>query len=150
MQKATTVTLLFVVVILGVLAWADDFVTMQGEHTIYTVRCEDGTWKDTMCSGHLAAGDRYRFRALRARGEVLFWASGSAEPSGKFTGCMITDGRNWSCKANADAARSITLALVRGRAQHDTTGATRPFRAISKWRWWCLRIGLGTFKRASY
>jgi hypothetical protein len=150
MKNAAAGTLLFVVVLLGVLAWADDFVTLQGEHTIYTVRCVDGAWNGMLCSGHLAAGDRYRFRALRARGEILFWASGSTEPSGKFTGCTIADGRNWSCNANADAARSITLALVRGRAQHDTTGATREFHAISKWKWWCLRVGLGTFSRAGY
>ncbi|MGE5338428.1 MAG: hypothetical protein ACM3PU_11400 [Gemmatimonadota bacterium] len=138
-----------VVLLLAMLAWADDFVTLQGEHTIYTVHCE-GSWSGTTCAGRLAAADRYRFRALRARREVIFWVAGSPEPSGKFTGCEIRDGRNWSCKPSPDAARSITLALVRGKAQHDATGVTRAFHAISKWKWWWLRAGLGTFKRASY
>jgi hypothetical protein len=150
MNKEARWIVLAVVVLLGIVAWADDFVTLQGEHTIYTVRCVDGAWTGLNCSGHLATGDRYRFRALRARSEVLFWMVGSAEASGKFTSCEVSDGRNWSCKASEDAARSITLSMVRGRAQHDRTGATRQFQAISKWKWWCLRVGLGTFRRASY
>jgi hypothetical protein len=150
MNRQIVWTLAIVVALLLIVAWADDFVTLQGEHTIYTVTCEDGRWNGNVCSGRLDSGDRYRFRALKKRGEVLFWRVGAPEPSGKFTNCEIVDGRNWSCSANADAARSITLALVRGRAQHDLTGATRPFHAISKWKWWCLRAGLGPFKRASY
>ncbi len=149
MKKTGRWIVVVVVLLLALLAWGDDFVTLQGEHTIYTARCE-GSWSETTCSGRLAAADRYRFRALRARGEVIFWVAGSSEPSGKFTGCDIRDGRNWSCKPGPDAARSITLALVRGKAQHDATGVTRPFHAISKWKWWWLRIGLGTFTRASY
>jgi len=150
MNREARWIVLVVVVVLGILAWGDDFITLQGEHTIYTARCVDGNWDGVVCSGHLRAGERYRYRALRARSEVLFWMVGSSEPSGKFTGCLVTDGRNWSCKPNDDAARSITLTLVHGRAQHDTTGATRPFYAVSKWKWWCLRVGLGTFTRASY
>jgi hypothetical protein len=143
-------TVAVVVTLLLVLAWGEDFVTLQGQHTVYTVRCEYGTWSGTECSGRLAAGERYRFRALKAHGEVLFWIAGSGEPSGKLTGCTVRDGRNWSCPAGADASRSITLALVRGRARHDATANTRPFRAISKWKWWWLRAGLGTFSRARY
>lgn len=150
MNTAARWTVAITVALLLLLAWGGDFVTLQGQHTVYTVRCEDGTWNGTACSGHLAAGDRYRFRVLKAHGEVLFWIAGSREPSGKLTGCVVRDGRNWSCPASPDASRSITLALVRGRAQHDAAGNTRPFRAISKWKWWWLRAGLGTFKRASY
>lgn len=150
MNKLTVWTLVVVIALLAIVAWADDFVTLQGEYTIYTVTCEDGQWNGTRCSGRLAPGDRYRFRALRQRKEVLFWRVGVPEPSGKFTHCDITDGRNWTCTANEDAARSITLALARGRAQHDATGAARPFHAISKWKWWSMRVGLGLFHRASY
>lgn len=150
MNNQTRWTLAIVLTLLLVFAWADDFVTLQGEYTIYTVTCEDGQWKSTLCSGRLAAGDRYRYRALRQRKEVLFWRVGVSEPSGKFTNCAITDGRNWTCKANEDAVRSITLGLVRGRAQHDTSGVTKTFHAISKWKWWCLHVGLGKFTRASY
>ena len=150
MNKQTRWTLAVVVLLLGIVAWADDFVTLQGEHTIYTVVCQDGQWNGSVCSGRLAIGDRYRFRALKQRKEVLFWRVGAPEPSGKFTGCDISDGRNWLCRANDNAARTITLALVRGRAQHDATGAAQPFHAISKWKWWCLRLGLGAFTRANY
>lgn len=150
MKKSARWTLALIAVLLVFIAWADDFVTLQGEHTIYTVTCQDGTWQRTVCTGRLKAGDRYRFRALKQRREVLFWRVGADEPSGKFTNCDIRDGRNWSCRANADAARTITLALARGRAQHDASGATRPFHAISKWKWWCLRLGVGAFRWASY
>lgn len=150
MNRQTGWTLAIVIAVLGIVAWADDFITLQGEYTIYTVTCDSGQWNGTVCSTRLVPSDRYRFRALRQRKEVLFWRVGAPEPSGKFTHCEITDGRNWTCKANEDAARSITLALVRGRAQHDTTGATRPFHAISKWKWWCLNVGLGPIRKASY
>jgi len=30
--------------LLGFAAWASDFITMQGERTIYTVECRNGTW----------------------------------------------------------------------------------------------------------
>ena len=32
----------------GIVAWGTDFVTMQGEWTIYTAKCE-GQWKGTTC-----------------------------------------------------------------------------------------------------
>ena len=63
------------------LVWASDWITMQNERTIYTVDCSGGAWQGRRCSGRLKAGDRYRFRALRARGEVLFWVVGRNEPS---------------------------------------------------------------------
>ncbi|HEX7441836.1 MAG TPA: hypothetical protein VF319_17250, partial [Caldimonas sp.] len=93
---------------LGFAAWASDFVTMQGERTIYTVDCKNGVWQGDRCGGQVVAGTRYRFRALKPHGEVIFWMVGSKEPSGKFNECTIQDGRNWVCKVCADAARSIT------------------------------------------
>jgi hypothetical protein len=60
-------TWLFVIATLAVLAamaWASDTVTLQGERTIYTVECRQGGWQGQHCSGRLAAGDRFRFRAL--------------------------------------------------------------------------------------
>ena len=57
----------FVIVVLaglGFAAWASDFITMQGERTIYTVECRDGAWAGDRCAGSLTAGPRYRFRAL--------------------------------------------------------------------------------------
>jgi len=133
---------LAVVGLLGGFIWASDAITLQGERTIYTVGCEQGVWQGSHCSGRLVAGERYRFRALYARGEVLFWTVGANEPSGKFTDCKARDGRNWSCKPNADASRSITLQMERGVAVHDHTGQVRSFHAVPKWRWILASYGM--------
>ena len=124
------------------LVWASDWITLQNERTIYTVDCTGGGWQGKRCSGKLRASDRYLFRALRARGEVLFWVVGSGEPSGKLAPCAIISGRNWTCKVGPDAARSITLQMSRGRAVASSDGTTRPFHAVSKWRWYLLRWGI--------
>ena len=105
---------LLVLVALGFAAWASDFVTMQGERTVYTVDCTNGAWQGDHCSGQVAAGTRYRYRALKPHGEVIFWTVGTNEPSGKFKECTIQDGRNWVCKVCPDAARSITLQMAQG------------------------------------
>ena len=133
--------LVLLLITFALVIWTSDHVTLQGERTVYTVQCEKGTWVDSECSGKLAAAERYRYRALAARGEVLFWVVGSPEPSGKLTRCEIHDGRNWSCKANAntDAARSITLEMSKGQAVHDKTGATRPLHEASKVVWLLLK-----------
>ena len=130
---------------LGFAAWASDFVTMQGERTVYTADCTDGTWKDDRCSGKVTAGTRYRYRALKPHNEVIFWTVGTSEPSGKFDNCKIQDGRNWVCKVSADAPRSITLQMSHGKAVPTSgAGPTRPFRAVSKWRWLLLQRGYTT------
>jgi hypothetical protein len=122
-------------VLVAFVTWASDFITLQGERTIYTVSCSNDLWRGSHCAGRLAAAERYRFRALRARGEVLFWTVGANEPSSKFTECKIQDGRNWSCQPNADASKSITLQMLHGMALHDETGQVRRFHAVPKWRW---------------
>jgi hypothetical protein len=134
--------LLFVAALCGALAWATDYITLQGECTVYTAECKQGTWKDDRCTGKLAAAERYRFRTLKAHGEVLFWIVGSAEPSGRFTQCEIKDGRNWACKANVDAPRSITLAMSKGRPVNDAAANTRHFHAVSKVKWLLLKYGI--------
>lgn len=150
--RNSTVSLLFIPV-LGLLAgwaWLTDFVTIQGESTIYTVSCRNGEWRGETCTGQLAPADRFRFRALPRRQEVLFWTLGKAEPSGRFTGCQVEDGRNWTCPPSADAARTITLSLVQGRAMHDATGRTQGFRAVYKWRWMLLGWGVPMGRSADY
>ena len=127
--------------LIGFAAWASDFVTMQGERTIYTVDCQAGTWGGDRCSGRVVAGQRYRYRALTPHREVIFWTVGTNEPSGKFAECTIRDGRNWLCRPNGDAARSITLQMAEGVPIADP--ATRPFRAVPKWRWMLLQRGFG-------
>ena len=129
---------------LGFAAWASDFVTMQGERTIYTVDCADGSWQGDRCSGRVKAGTRYRYRALKPHNEVIFWTVGTNEPSGKFEDCKIQDGRNWVCHVCADAARSITLQMAHGKpvpGADASTAVTKPFRAVSKWRWLLLQRG---------
>lgn len=132
-----------VLVALGFAAWASDFVTMQGERTVYTVDCKNGTWQGDRCSGQVSASTRYRYRALKPHNEVIFWTVGTNEPSGRFKECTIQDGRNWVCKVCPDAARSITLQMAQG-APVAEPAVTRPFRAVSKWRWLLLRRGFTT------
>jgi hypothetical protein len=150
--RNSTVSLLFlpILLLLAGWAWLTDFVTIQGESTIYTVSCRDGEWRENTCTGQLARADRFRFRALPRRKEVLFWTPGKAEPSGRFVNCAIEDGRNWTCPASAEAPRTITLALVRGRAMHDPTGRTQKFRAVAKWRWLLLGWGVPLGRAADY
>ena len=134
----------FVVAILALLCfagWASDFVTMQGERTVYTVECRNGAWTGNHCGGKLMPGQRYRYRALGPHNEVIFWTLGTNDPSGKFNQCTIKDGRNWVCAANADALRSITLQMSDGVPVAGPAGVTRTFRAVSKWRWLLLQRG---------
>ena len=136
----------FVVVILvglGFAGWCSDFITMQGERTVYTVDCRHGAWQGDRCVGELLAGNRYRYRALKPHSEVIFWTVGTNEPSGKFGECTIQDGRNWTCKANADAPRSITLQMADGAPLAGPANVTRSFRAVSKWHWLLLQRGWG-------
>lgn len=126
---------------LGLTVSLSDFITPQGERTIYTAECKDGNWKAEECTGILIAGDRFRFRALKAHREVLFWTLGSSrEPSGKFTDCDIRNGRNWNCKADTDLRLTITHEMVRGRPVSDASGKARQFHQIPKWHWLLLRI----------
>ena len=131
-----------ILAILGGAAWVSDFVTMQGERTIYTVDCSNGAWQGDHCNGQVATGPRYRYRALKPHGEVLFWTVGSHEHSGRFNDCTIQDGRNWLCKVCPDAARSITLQMARGAPVPGPENVTRPFRAVPKWRWLLLAQGI--------
>lgn len=136
----TTVTALIALLALaGLFAWLNDFITLQGERTIYTVECEGGSWNGDACTGRLLAGTRYRFRALRIHDEVLFWRVGVKEESGRLTDCVIQDGRNWRCPLTTGAARSITLIMDHGEAVPGAAGTTLPFHPVPKWRWLFLR-----------
>lgn len=129
--------------------WTTDKITFQGERTIYTVNCANGVWEGKRCTGELVASARYRYRALKARGEVLFWVLGANEPSSKLTGCTIQDGRNWTCPVSADAKNSITLALVAGEPQANAAWPTRPLHAVSKMNWIFLDNGMAATKVAN-
>ncbi len=132
----------------GAFAWLNDKVTSQGERTIYTARCEQGEWQGNLCTGRLAPSERYRFRALKAHREVLFWTIGDNGPSGRFTGCDVVDGRNWSCRPNDDASRTITHEMTHGHPLPDAGVPTVPFHEIPKWKWMMLQVGLPVRNRA--
>ena len=121
--------------------WTTDKVTLQGERTIYTVDCRAGSWEGNLCVGEIVVGPRYRYRALKLRGEVLFWTLGEQEPSAKLTGCKIEDGRNWTCPVSVDAPRSVTLALHKGEPLHSAAWPTRAFHSTSKVGWLLLDMG---------
>ena len=142
--------ILFALGLLCAVVWASDRVTLQGERTIYTVNCEQGVWQGLECTGRLAAGDRYRYLSLKTRHELIFWIAASKEPSGKLIDCTVENRGNWSCKANADSARSITHEMVNDKAKPDPTALTRPFHAVPKWKWWLLRAGLPGLSEANY
>jgi hypothetical protein len=135
---------LFVVAVLAAAAllWASDKISWEGERTVYTAECRDGAWQGSRCAGKLVAADRFRFRVLQPHHEVVFWTVGASEPSGKFTDCDVHDGRSWTCRPNADAARAITLQMEHGLPVPDPTGRARKFHAIAKWRWTLLNWGI--------
>lgn len=139
-----------VLAVLGAWIWLSDFITLQGERTIYTVRCDGGGWNGRRCAGRLAPGPRFRFRALRPHGEVLFWTVGGTAPSGRFTACEIRSGRNWRCRPGAAARDTITLEMRHGFAVHDDTGQVQDFHGVSKLHWLLLRSGLPTGRSADY
>jgi hypothetical protein len=145
--------LLFLLVILGALGvfiWSSDRITLEGERTIYTVTCEHGEWDGLRCSGRLAAGDRYRFRSSRSRHEVAYWIAGSASPSGKYSDCDVADRDYWSCKAQTGEVPSITHELSDGRPVQRAAGVDLPFHAVTKWKWWALRMGIPFLSKADY
>lgn len=122
--------------------WATDFVTMQGEWTIYTAGCVDGSWQGATCRGRLKASERYRFRALKAHREVLFWTIHDRAASGRFTDCDVQDGRTWTCPASADASRTITRRMTLGVPEDDISSGVLHVHRIPKWKWEALQRGL--------
>lgn len=129
-------------VVLLAFLWASDQISLENERTVFTAECRGGAWNGARCTGELIAGARYRFRALRPHGEVVFWTQGGAEPSGKLAPCTIKDGRNWVCSPGPESTRSITLQMAHGRPVTQLGAQTQPFHAVPKWRWWLLRLGI--------
>jgi len=130
-----------VLCLLTAFIWASDRITLQGERTVYTVKCVDGKWDNNSCSGEISAGPRFRYRALKNRGEILFWVLGVSEPSSKLSGCEIEDGRNWRCPIGPEASKSITLGMSNGEPLKNPTWPTRDFYSVPKTSWVLLDLG---------
>lgn len=135
---------------LGIVLWASDKITYEGERTIYTVACEDGAWEGLRCRGRMMPSARFRFRASTSKQEVLYWVVGSPEPSGKYSNCKVKDRGNWTCPIIAGQPSSITHEMVHGRPTRSTDGSSLAFRAVPKWVWWMLDAGIPISSRAGY
>jgi len=133
--------LVLVLCVMGFAAWVTDSITLEGERTVYTAACDQGSWRGDECSAKLVAAQRYRFRALKAHAEVLFWTVGDSQPSGKYDNCVIQGGRDWKCPPNADAARTITHEMARGLPVPDPRVHPLAYHQIQKWKWGLLRLG---------
>ena len=140
---------LLVLVVFGLLIWLSDRITLQGERTIYLVKCEQGAWKVTRCSGSLVPGERYAFRASPRRHEVIYWIRGSDLPSGKYTDCTVIDRDNWSCNVGTDQQPTIAYEMVNGRPTRGAQGLALPFHDVPKWKWWLMKVGIEFFSEAS-
>jgi hypothetical protein len=149
-MKKALLLLLVLSAILVVVIWSSDQITFEGERTLYAVNCVDGSWDGLRCTGRLAAGDRYRFRASRTRQEVVSWIAGSTEPTRIHRGCDVKDRGNWKCPAQADAASPITYEMVNSRLVPSAAGAAAPLHGVPKWQWWALRLGVPGFSEAAY
>lgn len=134
----------------AVVIWASDRVTLQGERTLYGVECPEGRWEGWRCTGKLAAGERYRFRASKSRQEVIYWIANSSQASGKYRDCKVKDRDNWTCSTSADVPRAVTHEIMNGVPVGAETGPDVPFHAVRKWKWWMLRAGIRMFTRADY
>lgn len=138
------------VVLVAMLLWGSDRITLQGERTIYTVDCEGGTWQGRECSGRLVPGKRYAFRASKSRHEVLYWIRGSDAPSGKYSRCKVADRDNWSCDvASGSGSSTIAFEMVKGRPARAGSAIPAAYHSVPKWKWWLMDVGYGGFKAAS-
>lgn len=150
MKKLTLVVMLsLVVAMLVAMGWLHDFVTLGGAgRTVYTAECAAGAWKGARCTGHLVAGNRYRFRALRHHREVLYWTAGSPQPSGKMTGCAVENAKNWTCTQAPAQPVAITMAMRNGRAVAGP-GQVLTHHCVDKWKWLLLDAGVTWFREAN-
>lgn len=133
----------------SLLLWTTDRITLQGERTVFTVVCEQGSWSGSVCSGRLGPGPRYAFRASKSRQEVIYWIRGSDAPSGKLSECTVADRDNWTCKAVADAKpATIAFGMAKGHPTRAGEGQALPFHSVPKWKWWLIDAGFGGFRKA--
>ena len=143
MNRRIALFLLALVAALALMAWATDFVTSPGEWTVYTASCSGGVWREARCTGTIQADKRYRFRALKAHREVLYWVAGESGESGRYLNCDVQDGRTWECPPDAARkVRTITHRMVRGFPMVDLGIDTIEYHQVPKWKWELLRMGI--------
>src|SRR5215213_1171280 len=82
--------LALVAAVLGLtfLAWSSDTITLQGEWTLYTARCERGAWQGKHCTGQLIAAERHHF-LVDGSSDVAFEVLGDRSSSGRLSQCTI-------------------------------------------------------------
>jgi hypothetical protein len=122
--------------------WVSDSITLKGHWTVYTARCDGGTWQGSRCTGgRLVAAERYQFIANKARAQVVFEAIGTATAYGKLSECTIEDGRDWACLTAIAGVHPIPRRLAGGKpvGPADFPGDARP---VPKWKWVFLRLGV--------
>lgn len=147
MLQKSILGFLFVAIVVVAL-WASDRITLQGERTIFTVKCEGGSWQGRHCTGNMLPGEQYAFRASHKRNEVIYWVRFSNAPSGKFTDCMVKDRDNWSCNVQLDQKPALTFEMVKGKPTRGGEGISMPFHNVAKWKWWLLDAGIHAFHDA--
>lgn len=123
-------------------AWVTDTIRAPGERAFYSVDCSPGTWEGARCYGRLVAGRQYRFKAIPASHEVLFWTVGSPANAGKYVDCSMKDADNWSCPPASQTAEFVTYQVVAGDPVSGSGHSARSFHRIQKWRWLLLDIGV--------
>lgn len=128
--------------------WASDRVTLEGQRTVYSVSCSGGGWQGARCSGTMVAAERYIYRASRRRQEVVHWTLGSASPSVTYRGCTVTDRDNWTCRVEAAGTPPAALQMERGHLRGGPLDPASSVRAVKKWKWWLMHLGLHVFSDA--
>jgi hypothetical protein len=128
---------------LAAVNFLSDTITLDGRWTLYTARCDGGTWRDNRCTGRLVAAERHRFVADKVRAKVVFEVIGAGTSSGTLSSCTIEDGRNWACATVTPGTRPATRRLARGKPVGlvDCPGNAR---LVSKRKWIFLRLGVPT------
>jgi hypothetical protein len=134
---------------LAVMVWSNDSITPEDVWTLYTARCEDGSWQAKRCTGRLVAAERYRFVTDRAKGEVHFKVMGDAGvSSGKLSGCTIEDDRNWTCMTTSAGPRPLIRQLACSQPVVAPEGPGHA-RLVSKRTWYLLHFGIPVRSEAS-
>lgn len=136
---------LAVLLVVAILVWASDRITLQGERTIFTVKCQRGDWVNGRCTGTLVPGERYAFRASVRRQEVLYWIRGAQSPYGKFSDCQVRDRDNWTCTVPVGADAKVTEGMIGGEPTTGCAGLPTPLHRIAKWRWWVMQLAATMF-----